>query len=194
MNPFRRSSRRSARRATALVFAAAAVAALAMTALAVAKSTTLGVASAKLSGPSGSRTEPIAVNSKGVAVYELLPETTHHLLCTSSACLQAWPPVKVASGAKLTKGSGLSGKLGTLKRKGGFHQLTLNGHPLYTFIEDAGKKGVAAGDGLKAFGGTWHVFKEAGSTSSSTSDSGSPTPTSTAPMSTTTTSTTIPGY
>ncbi len=171
-----RPSARSARRAGMLVVAVAAVAALAMTAFAAAKSMTLSVASAKLSGPSGSRTEPIAVNSKGVAVYELLPETTHHLLCTSSMCLQAWPPVKVAAGAKLTKGAGLSGKLGTLKRKG-FTQVTLNGHPLYNFVEDAGKKDVAAGDGIKAFGGTWHVFKEGAAMGSSTSPAGgSPTP------------------
>jgi predicted lipoprotein with Yx(FWY)xxD motif len=161
MNPDRkaRGLRRRGVGLGGLVLAVSAVAALAMTAFAVAKSDTLGVASAKLSGPSGHRTESIAVNSRGVAVYDLVPETTHHLLCTSSACLSAWPPVKVAAGAKLTKAAGISGKLGTLKRKG-FTQVTLNGHPLYTFIEDAGKKGVAAGDGLKAFGGTWHVFKE----------------------------------
>ena len=170
----RPNRRRGARRAGMLVVAVAAVAALAMTAFAAAKSMTLGVASAKLSGPSGSRTEPIAVNSKGVAVYELLPETTHHLLCSSAMCLQAWPPVKVAAGAKLTKGAGLSGKVGTLKRKG-FTQVTLNGHPLYNFIEDAGKKGVAAGDGIKAFGGTWHVFKE-GASMSTMPAGGSPTP------------------
>jgi predicted lipoprotein with Yx(FWY)xxD motif len=168
--------RRGGRRPRALVFATAAiaVAALAMTAFAVAKSTTLGAATAKLSGPSGTRSEPIAVNSHGVAVYELLPETTHHLLCTSSACLGAWPPLKVASGAKLTKGAGVSGKLGTLHRKG-FTQVTLNGHPLYTFVEDGGKKGVAAGDGLKAFGGTWHVFKE-GKTQSTNSATPPPAP------------------
>jgi predicted lipoprotein with Yx(FWY)xxD motif len=164
------------RRPTALVLAIAAVAVLVMTAFAVAKSTTLGVATAKLSGPSGSRSEPIAVNSRGVAVYELLPETIHHPLCTSAnQCFSAWMPVKVGSGVKLTKASGVSGKLGTFRRDG-FAQVTLNGHPLYTFIEDAGKKGVAAGDGIKSFGGTWHVFKEGASTSSGTSGSGSPTP------------------
>jgi len=151
--------RRRGLTAGGLVLALVAVAALAMTAFAVARSDSLGVASAKLTGPSGDRTESIAVNSRGVAVYELSPETTHHLLCTSSACLAAWPPVKVAAGSKLTKAAGISGRLGTLRR-GGFDQLTLNGHPLYTFIEDGGRRGVASGDGIKNFGGTWHVFKE----------------------------------
>jgi predicted lipoprotein with Yx(FWY)xxD motif len=183
-------SRPGARRRSVIVLVVVAVAVVAMTALAIAKSTTVGVASAKLSGPSGARTEPIAVNGKGVAIYALSPETAHHLLCNSSICFQAWPPVKVAAGAKLTKAAGVSGKLGTLKRKG-FTQLTLNGHPVYNFIEDAGKKGVAAGDGFKSFGGQWHVFKE-GSATSSSSTSGptkpapgptgytAPTPTSTA--------------
>ena len=169
---------RGGRRPGAPVFVTVAVgiAVLAMTAFAVAKSTTLGVATAKLSGPSGTRSEAIAVNSRGVALYELLPETTHHLLCTSSTCLGVWPPLKVASGAKLTKAAGVSGKLGKLHRRG-FTQVTLNGHPLYTFVEDAGQKGVADGDGLKSFGGTWHVLNE-GQITNSTS---TPTPTTSTP-------------
>jgi predicted lipoprotein with Yx(FWY)xxD motif len=46
-----------------------------------------------------------------------------------------------------------------VKRKR-FTQATLNGHPLYTFSEDAGMKGSASGEGLHSFGGTWHVSKE----------------------------------
>jgi hypothetical protein len=38
--------------------------------------------------------------------------------------------------------------------------VTLNGHPVYTFLQDGGRRGVATGDGVVAFGGTWHVFKE----------------------------------
>ncbi|MFZ0090856.1 MAG: hypothetical protein WAL63_15205 [Solirubrobacteraceae bacterium] len=136
-----------------IAIASAIVGVLALAAFAVAGSATLGAAKAKV----GSRSEMIAVNSKGVAVYELVPETTKHLLCTSSMCLHFWPPVKV--GAKVTKASGVGGKLGVLKRAG-FTQLTLNGHPLYTFAEDGGKRGIATGDGIKTFGGTWHVFRE----------------------------------
>jgi predicted lipoprotein with Yx(FWY)xxD motif len=126
---------------------------LAVTAFAIAKSATVGVGSAKVKG----HMESVAVNGKGVTVYELSPETTKHLLCTSSTCLGAWPPVKAAG--TVTKGAGVSGKLGTFKRRG-FTQVTLNGHPLYTFSEDAGKKGMANGEGLHGFGGVWHVFKE----------------------------------
>jgi predicted lipoprotein with Yx(FWY)xxD motif len=126
---------------------------LAVTALAIAKSATVGVGTAKVKG----HMESVAVNGKGVTVYELSPETTKHLLCKSSTCLGAWPPLK-ASG-KVTKAAGVSGTLGTFKRKG-FTQVTLNGHPLYTFSEDAGMRGSASGEGLRSFGGTWHVSKE----------------------------------
>jgi len=129
--------------------------AVAMTAMAAAKSPTLSAATAKLQGPSGKRTERIAVTGGGQAVYWLSGETSHHLLCTSTACLTAWPPVTAAH----PSGTGLSGKLGTLRRKG-FDQVTVNGHPVYRFIEDAGQRDVAKGDGVVAFGGTWHVFKE----------------------------------
>jgi predicted lipoprotein with Yx(FWY)xxD motif len=110
------------------------------------------------------KTEGITVNSRGVAVYELLPETIHHPLCTSTMCLQFWPPVTVASAkAKLTAAPGVKGKLGIWHRHG-FLQVTLAGHPLYTFSVDKGKTGIAMGDLVKGFGGIWHVLP-AGSSS-----------------------------
>jgi predicted lipoprotein with Yx(FWY)xxD motif len=105
----------------------------------------------------GTKTEPVAVDQSGKAVYELLPETTTKLLCTK-ACLKFWPPVTVAKGADLSAATGVKGKLGTFKR-GSELQVTLNGHPLYTFSLDK-VKGTAKGDGVMGFGGTWHVFKE----------------------------------
>jgi predicted lipoprotein with Yx(FWY)xxD motif len=111
----------------------------------------------------GTKTEPVAVDQNGKAVYELLPETTTKLLCTR-ACLAVWPPVTVKSAADLTAATGIKGKLGTFKR-GSELQVTLNGHPLYTFADDK-KKGTANGDGVMAFGGTWHVFKEGKATAS----------------------------
>ena len=126
---------------------------LALAALAVAKSVTVGIGSAEVKG----HKEPVAVNSRGVTVYELTPESARHLVCKSSACLSVWPPVK-ASG-KLVKAAGLTGNLGTVQRKG-YKQVTLNGHPIYTFVEDGGRRGKAEGDGINNFGGVWHVFKE----------------------------------
>ncbi len=98
----------------------------------------------------------IVVDSRGRTVYELKPETAHHLLCTSAMCLQFWPPVTVRSAkAKLSKATGIKGKLGTLHR-GHFFQVTLGGLPLYRFANDKAK-GQANGNGISAFGGTWHV-------------------------------------
>ena len=135
---------------TALI---ALVGVLAAAALAVAKSATVGVGRAEVKG----HKESVAVNSRGVTVYELAPERARHLVCTSSACLSVWPPVK-ASGS-LTKSAGVRGRLGTVKRNG-YRQVTLNGHPIYTFAEDGGRRGKAEGDGINNFGGVWHVFKE----------------------------------
>ena len=131
----------------------AVVGVLALAALAVAKASTVGVATAEVKG----HKVPVAVNTRGVTVYELAPESAKHLVCTSSACLSVWPPVK-ASG-NLVKAAGVKGKLGTVKRKG-YKQVTLNGHPLYTFVEDGGRRGKAEGEGINNFGGVWHVFKE----------------------------------
>src|SRR5205085_6651419 len=99
----------------------------------------------------------IVVDSRGMTLYELRPETSHHLLCTSSQCFHFWPPVKVSKNAKLTKATGIKGKLGKLHR-GSFYQVTLDGRPLYRFSIDK-KKGDAAGQGIVSFGGTWHVVK-----------------------------------
>ena len=52
--------------------------------------------------------------------------------------------------------TGVTGKLGILRRDGIF-QVTLAGHPLYRFAGDAGRRGVANGQGIRSFGGIWHV-------------------------------------
>jgi predicted lipoprotein with Yx(FWY)xxD motif len=152
---------RRPRRAAALVVAALAGLALAaLTGLAVAKSFTLGVTkNVRVAG----KAKAVVVNAHGLTVYDLIPETKSHPLCTG-ACLGFWPPVKVASAhAKLTKMSRVKGKLGIWHRAG-FFQVTLGGHPLYTFQGDGGKKGVAHGEGVVfAPGDVWHAVLAASS-------------------------------
>jgi predicted lipoprotein with Yx(FWY)xxD motif len=132
----------------------------AVTGIAIANSFTLKLAkNVKVTNfvTHATKREAIVEGSAGAPVYTLSGETTHHLKCTSATCFMFWPPVKVHSAhVKLTKGPGVKGKLGTLHRNGIF-QLTLDGHPLYTFSPDAGKKGVAMGEAVPSFGGTWHV-------------------------------------
>jgi predicted lipoprotein with Yx(FWY)xxD motif len=171
-----------------LVAVCGALVAVAVTGLAVAKSFTLGAAQhAKVTNAQGViKHEGIAVNGHGRAVYDLVPETIHHALCTSAnQCLSVWLPVTVVSArAKPTAAPGVKGKLGVWHRDG-FFQVTLAGHPLYTFVADT-KKDVATGDLIKHFGGTWHVIL-AGSTKKNAQN---PTPTS----STTMTTPSYPGY
>jgi predicted lipoprotein with Yx(FWY)xxD motif len=126
----------------------------------------------------------IVVDSRGLTVYELSPETTRHLLCTkANGCFRFWPPVTVASAkSKLTAATGAKGKLGVLHRNGLF-QVTLAGRPLYRFAGDASKRGKAAGQGLHGFGGTWHAVAASG-----------PQPTMGATTSSTTSTTPYPSY
>jgi predicted lipoprotein with Yx(FWY)xxD motif len=171
---------RSNRRRITIVLAAL-VAGGAIASLAFAKTTTTlqTTHNSKLS-------ETIVVGANGRTLYALRPETTHHLLCKSSQCFMFWPPLKVSKNAKLTAAKGIKGKLGKLHRNG-FYQVTLGGDPLYMFAEDS-SKGQANGNGIKSFGGTWHVI----ATSASKQD----TPTTTTTTSSTTTSSTYsyPSY
>jgi predicted lipoprotein with Yx(FWY)xxD motif len=166
-----------------VIAAVAGLASAALVGLAVAKTVTLQAAkSASVTNQSGStKTEGIVVNSKGRAVYTLSGDTTRHPKCTKAGgCFQFWPPVTVSSGKSLSKAAGVKGKLGTFKRNG-ITQVTLAGHPLYTFSNDH-QKNNATGEGVNAFGGIWHVVKDAGGSSSS-----SPTTSTSTTSSTTTT-------
>jgi predicted lipoprotein with Yx(FWY)xxD motif len=125
-----------------------------MAAAAVAAGTTLATGKATVKG----KTKTVVVNSRGVTLYTLSGERVGKLKCVTTACFKVWPPYKVSATAKLTKAKGISGTIGRLHRpKGKFYQVMLNGHPLYTFAPDAGEKGSAEGEGIKSFGGTWHV-------------------------------------
>ncbi|HEV7177214.1 MAG TPA: hypothetical protein VGN29_17060 [Solirubrobacteraceae bacterium] len=161
-------ARKGPRLTAALVVAGIALVALA--GIAVAKSFTLKVGkNEKVSNISkqGSavKTESIVVNSKGAALYWLSGDSTRHAKCTDKTCRTNWPPLTASSAkAKLSAAKGIKGKLGVSHRAGIF-QVTLGGHPLYTFIADR-SKGNATGDGVVAFGGTWHVIKVAGSSQS----------------------------
>jgi predicted lipoprotein with Yx(FWY)xxD motif len=93
----------------------------------------------------------------GRTLYRLKPETTHHLLCTSSTCLSFWHPFTVSSkSTKLRLPSGLRGRAHLFKRGHRF-QVTLGSDPLYTYSGDS-SAGEANGKGIQSFGGTWLTF------------------------------------
>jgi predicted lipoprotein with Yx(FWY)xxD motif len=190
--------RRLRRAHVALVIAAlAGLASAALVGLAVAKTLTLQVAKgASVTNQSGATTtESIVVNTKGRAVYTLSGDTTKHPKCTkTSGCFGFWPPVTVSSARSLGKAAGVNGKLGTFKRNG-IIQVTLGGHPLYTFANDR-KRAAATGEGINGFGGIWHIVKGPGGQSSGSTPTMSTPTTTTTPATTTTPTTTspYPGY
>jgi predicted lipoprotein with Yx(FWY)xxD motif len=134
------------------------VAALVGLLLAVAVTVALAAAVTTVKSASNSTLkETVVVNGQGHTLYALSPETTHHLLCTSSECFNHWPPLTVRSAkAKLKAGPGVHGALGILRRSNGTFQVTLRGLPLYRYAEDHAK-GDANGEGIESFGGTWHA-------------------------------------
>ena len=104
-------------------------------------------------------------------MYTLSGDSRQHPECTkANKCFQFWFPVKINSTKKLSKAPHVKGSLGTWKRNG-FIQVTLGGHPLYTFLGDT-HKNAATGEGIKSFGGTWHVVKAGSGKSSTTMTSG----------------------
>jgi predicted lipoprotein with Yx(FWY)xxD motif len=153
------AARRPRRRAAFLVAGVAAVTVLALAGLAVAKAFTLKVgkhATVENTTKHTTKHEAIVTNAKGFAVYWLTGDTKAHPKCTeANHCFSFWPPVTAASAKSLSKAAGISSKL-TGWTHDGFTQAVLGGHPLYTFSADS-KKGVATGEGVVSFGGTWHV-------------------------------------
>ncbi|HET9094078.1 MAG TPA: hypothetical protein VFN36_03235, partial [Solirubrobacteraceae bacterium] len=108
-------------------------------------------------------------------VYLLTGDSARHPLCKGN-CLTYWPPVTSPS-RKPVVGAGVKGRVGVWHHRG-INQVTLNGHPLYTFAQDS--RGAALGEGVKSFGGVWEVIGSSGkpmaksrSTSSGGSSSGS---------------------
>ena len=92
----------------------------------------------------------VLTNARGFTLYSFAPDTPAASKCYGS-CAAYWPPVTGTAAAS----PGLPGKVGTITRTGGAHQLTYNGHPLYTYIGDSAP-GQANGNNLNLNGGLWH--------------------------------------
>jgi len=159
------------RRHTLLACAIAALA-LAGSLASFALASSLSTVDSALSSALGAR---VAVNAQGRTLYELTPESAHHLLCVSQECLRFWPPLTVSSrSVHLKDGPGLRGHLAIVRRSNGLLQVTLNGVPLYRFAGDHGKA-EDNGQGIESFGGTWHAELATGKASASSRPPSSPT-------------------
>jgi predicted lipoprotein with Yx(FWY)xxD motif len=83
---------------------------------------------------------------------------------------QNWPPL-LASGAATVGNAAKASLLGVSTRSDGKQQVTYNGHPLYRFAGDH-KAGDTNGQGVNAFGGSWHALTAAGNAVTATAASG----------------------
>jgi predicted lipoprotein with Yx(FWY)xxD motif len=93
--------------------------------------------------------------------------------CTGQ-CLSAWPPALV--GASAPTASGVTGTVGSITGPGGGKQLTLNGWPLYYYVQDKAPGdllGQGVGNIWWVIGTTGNAIMGSGSSSSSTPGGGS---------------------
>jgi predicted lipoprotein with Yx(FWY)xxD motif len=90
----------------------------------------------------------VLTNAKGRTLYWYAIDTANKSNCNGK-CATFWPPVPAS-----TKVSGVSlpGKFGSITRSDGSKQLTYDGHPLYTFVEDTAP-GTDKGNGITTSGG-----------------------------------------
>ena len=91
----------------------------------------------------GGKTETILVNAAGLPLYYYRPDTASKSF-VSGALAQLWPPLTSVTPAA----AGVNGKLSVLNDVNG-HQVTYNGHPLYTFADD--HPGQVTGQGIQNF-------------------------------------------
>ena len=122
------------------------------------------VASATISAKSVPGVGTVLVNGQGQTLCMLTSDKGGKITCTqANGCTQAWPETLLTNGATTAKaGSGVqSSLLGTVKDASGNLEVTYDHWPLYTFSGDSGS-GVAKGQGLTSFGGTWYVLNGSG--------------------------------
>jgi predicted lipoprotein with Yx(FWY)xxD motif len=114
----------------------------------------------------------VLVDSTGLALYTPDQEAKGMVRCTGS-CTSEWQPVAADGTPSAAAGAG---KVGVIKRPDGARQVTLDGMPLYTFVQDSPSQ--VTGDGFTdQFAGekfTWHVVLAGGAkgTGSSAGTSG----------------------
>jgi len=78
----------------------------------------------------------------------------------AGGCASVWPPL--TGTARAPAGVTLPGPIGSITRRGGVQQVTVNGFPVYTYAADK-SPGQVTGNGV---GGKWHVIKLSGGSGS----------------------------
>ena len=101
----------------------------------------------------GGQTEDVLTNTNAMTLYYLTSDTPTSVAC-SGQCATFWPPLLLQSGDPAA-GVSLPGHLTVATTTNG-RQVLYEGHPLYAFSKDK-TSNDAKGEGIKAFGGTWHA-------------------------------------
>jgi predicted lipoprotein with Yx(FWY)xxD motif len=101
----------------------------------------------------------ILVDGRGRTVYEFANDKTNTSTCTG-ACAADWPAVRAPATLPASL-PGVTGALGMTTRTDGGHQLTVAGHPVYTFSGDSAP-GQTNGQGINLNGGVWTVVSPSG--------------------------------
>lgn len=97
------------------------------------------------------------VDAEGYALYLFTNDTEGMSVCYDT-CAENWPPLLVEEGEPMV-GEGLDEALvGTIERDDGTMQVTYNGHPLYTFVQDE-EPGMANGQGVND---VWYLVNPEG--------------------------------
>jgi len=113
----------------------------------------------------------VLADASGKTLYTAEQEADGTIRCTG-ACLQFWKPV---TGTSTSAPSVVSATIATTKRSDGPTQLTYNGAPLYTFVEDTSPGDAKGNDFKDAFGSnhfTWHAVIVTPSTGGASTSSG----------------------
>ena len=148
----------------------------------------LTLTAANCGGPSGSVPVPpatgdpvsaqttalgtVLVDGQGRTIYQFANDKNNMSTCTA-ACVVNWPYVP-APDSLPTSSPGVTGKVGSTTRDDGHRQLTVGGHPLYTFVGDS-TPGQTNGQGLNLNGGVWTVVSPAGAPLANPSPAGAAT-------------------
>lgn len=102
----------------------------------------------------------ILVNGRGFTLYAFTRDARNHDRCTGiSGCRAIWP--LLTTNGRTIAGRGVKRRLLGSIRVGHSRQVTYAGHPLYTYIADAGP-GSTDYVGFEQFGGRWFALNANG--------------------------------
>ena len=126
-------------------------------------------ATGALIAPASTDLGMVLVNGQGRTVYDFANDTGHTSTCNGE-CAHDWMPVAAPDTLPASL-PGVPADLGSTQRSDGTQQLTVAGHPVYTFEGDS-KPGQTNGNGITLNGGLWTAVSPNGSPLASSSSSG----------------------